>query len=210
MNFYFHQTPEIFSTIFPKRIWRMPNHEKTVYLTFDDGPVPGVTDFVLKELEKRGQKATFFVVGDNVRKSPGLARQLIEEDHALGNHTFNHLHGLKNKTHHYLQNIDRCQKTIEDLLSYSPRYFRPPYGMLKSAQAKSIHKEFEIVMWSFLSGDFDSQLSPKQILQKSVEGLSPGSILVFHDQEKTKEVIRDVLPRFLDAVKDQGWKTLCL
>lgn len=188
----------------------MPTSEDSVFLTFDDGPVPGVTDFVLNELEKRGQKATFFVVGDNVRKNPTLPKEILQSNHTLGNHTFNHLNGWKTDTPGYLQNVDRCQKTLEDQLDFSPTYFRPPYGLLKNAQAKILLTNFQIVMWSLLSGDFDLRLEKEAILKKSKKGTSPGSVVVFHDQEKTQQVIRRVLPEYLDFIRDQGWKTAVL
>ncbi|MFC3415670.1 polysaccharide deacetylase family protein [Algoriphagus hitonicola] len=185
----------------------MPSTDRRIFLTFDDGPVPGVTDFVLNELEKRGQKATFFVVGDNVRKNLTLAEDILKANHTIGNHTFNHFNGWKTNTDRYLENVDRCQKILEDQLNFSPGYFRPPYGLLKSSQAKDLQKKFQIVMWSLLSGDFDLNLSKEIILKKSKSGTRPGTVVVFHDQEKTKEIIRRVLPEYLDFLGDQGWKT---
>lgn len=207
MKRYFHRTPALFSALFPKRIWTMPAERRSVFLTFDDGPVPGVTDYVLNELEKRGQKATFFVVGDNVGKNPALAHQIIAAGHILGNHTFNHLNGWRTDSDLYLQNVDRCQKMLEDLLDFSPTFFRPPYGLLKNSQAKILQKKYQIVMWSLLSGDFDLSLGKDLILEKLKKGTNSGAVVVFHDQEKTKQVIRRVLPEYLDFLSDQGWET---
>ena len=210
MKLYFHQTPRLLSALFPRRIWAMPEVDQQIYLTFDDGPVPGVTDFVLNELEKRGQQATFFVVGDNARRNPRLAKEILEANHTLGNHTFNHLNGWKTPTDSYLENVVHCQKILEDELDFSPRFFRPPYGLLKSSQAEMLQKNFQIVMWTLLSGDFDGSLPQEKVLEKTKDGINAGSVVVFHDQEKTRKVIRGILPQFLDFVRDLGWKTSCL
>ncbi|WP_306422270.1 polysaccharide deacetylase family protein [Algoriphagus sp. AGSA1] len=193
--------------MYPARIWAKEDSGDVVYLTFDDGPVPGVTDYVLEELAKRDQKATFFVVGDNVRKNPSLAREILDQGHKLGNHTFNHLNGWKTEQGKYLENIARCDRIIEDLLGIRTQLFRPPYGMMRSAQAAEVLSSQQIVMWSMLSGDYDQNLKPELVVKKSIQHTRIGCIAVFHDQQKTKNVLPKVLPRYLDYIREKKWKT---
>ena len=169
-----------------------------------------MTEFVLDELAKRNQVATFFVVGDNVRKYPELARRIHESGHQIGNHTFNHLNGWKTDLKTYLKNVELCQNTLRDQLALEATLFRPPYGLMSQAQAKLVKETHQITMWSVLSGDYDSQLRPEQILEKSILHSKPGKIVLFHDQEKTKKVLPDFLPNYLDYVLDQGWYTCTL
>ncbi|WP_192346848.1 polysaccharide deacetylase family protein [Algoriphagus sp. Y33] len=202
-----HTVPVLFQWFFPKRLWAKGAGENTVYLTFDDGPVPGVTDYVLGELAKRNQKATFFVVGDNVRKNPELAHEILSEGHKLGNHTFNHLNGWKTENSAYFKNIERCDQALGDLLGLKTKLFRPPYGLIKSSQAVEVSKLHQIVMWSMLSGDYDQSMKPEGILKNAKKYTSDGTIAVFHDQLKTKEVIPKILPPYLDYIQHMGWKT---
>ncbi|WP_339874344.1 polysaccharide deacetylase family protein [uncultured Algoriphagus sp.] len=202
-----HTVPALVQQLFPTRLWRKDSEENTVYLTFDDGPVPGVTEYVLEQLGKRRQKATFFVVGDNVRKNPILAKEIISQNHKIGNHTFNHLNGWKTKKHLYLDNIELCDKILEDQLGVKTKLFRPPYGMINQSQALEVSKFHQIVMWDMLSGDYDQRLKSELILKKSIKHTRPGSIVVFHDQLKTKEVLKKILPQYLDFILENGWKT---
>lgn len=202
-----HKTPSWVQRIFPYRIWQKKTDDQSIYLTFDDGPVPGVTDYVLDQLEKKGQKATFFMVGDNVRKHPELAREVLKAGHSIGNHTFHHLHGLRYSKESYLEDVKKCDHIFQEVLGVETSLFRPPYGWMKPSQAKALAQEKQIVMWDILSGDYDPKLSPKKILQASLKKLEPGSIVVFHDQEKTREVLPKVLPDFLDQLKERGLQT---
>jgi len=202
-----HTIPAVVQQLFPQRTWQKGN--KSIYLTFDDGPVPGVTDYVMNELAKRGQKATFFVVGDNVRKYPELANELVRTGHQLGNHTFNHLNGWKSKKEIYLKNIDKCRNQLKEL-GIDSSLFRPPYGLITPVQAREVTKSYEIVMWSMLSGDYDLRLNPTKILRNSINYSKPGCIAVFHDQQKTKDVLPRFLPQYLDYVKEMGWETALL
>ncbi|QYH39697.1 polysaccharide deacetylase family protein [Algoriphagus sp. NBT04N3] len=205
---WFHKTPKLAPILFPKRIWKKDTPQ--VYLTFDDGPVPGVTDFVLNELAKRGQKATFFVVGDNVKKHTELATNLIQEGHGIGNHTFNHLFGIKYTSETYLENVQKCDEILENRLGVKVGLFRPPYGWMTNTQARKVSQTHQIVMWDVLSADYDPKLSASQILSISKKHTEPGSIVLFHDQEKTQQVLPAFLPDFLDYVLDQGWETASL
>lgn len=205
-----HTVPTLFQRFFPERIWNGSPEDNRIYLTFDDGPVPGVTEFVLDELAKRNQVATFFVVGDNVRKYPELALRILESGHQIGNHTFNHLNGWKTDQTTYLKNVELCQETLRELLGFEARLFRPPYGLMTRAQAKLVKKTHQTIMWSVLSGDYDEQLGSRQILEKTKIHSGPGKIVVFHDQEKTAKVLPNFLPNYLDYILDQGWSTATL
>lgn len=205
-----HTVPSLVQQFFPKRIWNGSPDENRIYLTFDDGPVPGVTEFVLDELAKRNQLATFFVVGDNVRKHPALARRILENGHQVGNHTFHHLNGWKTDIQSYLENVELCQQTLRDKLAFEAKLFRPPYGLMTQAQAKLIKQTHQIAMWSVLSGDYDVQLQSEQILEITKNHSQPGRIVVFHDQEKTAKVLPEFLPTYLDYLMDQGWSTSTL
>ncbi|NVJ86248.1 MAG: polysaccharide deacetylase family protein [Algoriphagus sp.] len=202
-----HKTPGWIQRIFPQRIWQKRADDQSIYLTFDDGPVPGVTDYVLDQLNQRDQKATFFMVGDNVRKHPELALKVIQAGHSIGNHTFHHLHGLRSSKEKYLENIRKCDLIFEEVLGIQTSLFRPPYGWMTPSQAKEVAKEKRVVMWDVLSGDYDPKLKPQKILNTCLEKLEIGSIVVFHDQEKTRDVLPQFLPEFLDAIKQKEMKT---
>lgn len=205
-----HTVPALVQRFFPERIWNGNSEKNRIYLTFDDGPVPGVTDFVLDELAKRNQVATFFVVGDNVRKYPQLALRILESGNQIGNHTFNHMNGWKTDLKTYLKNTQLCQETLRDQLGFEATLFRPPFGLMTRGQAKLITQTHQIAMWTVLSGDYDDQMRPKQILEKTRIHSLPGKIVVFHDQEKTAKVLPDFLPNYLDYVLDQSWSTSTL
>ena len=202
-----HQVPRWIQRLFPKRIWEGRSDNRQVYLTFDDGPVPGVTDFVLEELENRGQKATFFMVGDNVRKHPQLAKEVLQAGHSIGNHTFNHLHGFKTSTKDYLENVKVCDQIFEEKLGVASSLFRPPYGMMRPSQAREVSLEKSVVMWSVLTGDYDLRLSPQLVLREVKSRTSAGQIMVFHDQEKTRGHLQQFLPDYLDFLGDNGFTT---
>lgn len=206
----FHSVPKPVQLLFPKRKWEGDGTEKQIYLTFDDGPVHGVTDYVLDQLEKRGQKASFFVVGDNVRKHPELAKDVMLAGHQIGNHTFNHLNGFKTSDSTYVDNFRKGEEVIQDVLGIKTKHFRPPYGLMKSSQAKTILESHQIVMWNVLSGDYSKTISANQILSTIKKLNRPGSILLFHDQQKTKSILPQFLPDFLDYIKEEGYKTSLL
>ncbi|AGA76380.1 polysaccharide deacetylase family protein [Echinicola vietnamensis] len=198
-----HHVPKIVKWIFPKLTWNRSRQSPTIYLTFDDGPVPGVTDFVLDELAKWQIKATFFCVGDNVRKHPDLAKRIIKEGHQIGNHTYHHLNGSKTENVHYYQNVGKCSDTIFEVTGNYPTLFRPPYGRIKGKQAAFLGNDYEVVMWDVLSGDYDQGQSPETCLQKTIQYTQNGSIVLFHDQQKTAEVIKKVLPEYLRFVREK-------
>lgn len=202
-----HQVPSWVQRIFPKRTWEGPDEPRQVFLTFDDGPVPGITDFVLTELAKRDQKATFFVVGDNVNKHPALAKEVLSEGHQLGNHTYHHLHGFKTSTDSYVKNVVLCDQILGQKLGLMTPLFRPPYGLLTPRQAKILSKQKQLVMWSVLTGDYDRSIAPNTLLKAVKPMTSPGKIIVFHDQEKTDGHLQKILPDYLSFIKDNGFTT---
>lgn len=205
-----HTVPRSVQLLFPKRIWKGDPSGNRIYLTFDDGPVPGVTDYVLNELAKRGQKATFFMVGDNLRKHAGLAREVLQAGHGFGNHTYHHRNGWNTPDQEYLDNVRAFDQIASQNLGVQTALFRPPYGLVKLSQAKSLLQSKKIVMWNVLSGDYDTALGAPRILSKTMKNTRPGSIVLFHDQQKTREVLPKVLPGFLDFLAEQGFETALL
>lgn len=199
-NLYAVKTPSIVQRLFPTFLWRFPTKEKVLYLTFDDGPIPEVTPWVLATLKQFDAKATFFCVGDNVQKHPKIFAQLKAEGHRVGNHTFHHLDGWKSKKSVYLEDVKTCANVLNSNL------FRPPYGHLKPNQVKELQKDYQIVLWDILSGDFDPQLSKEECLQNVLGYAKEGSIIVFHDSLKAEEKLRYVLPRVLEHYRNLGFR----
>jgi peptidoglycan/xylan/chitin deacetylase (PgdA/CDA1 family) len=169
--------------------------------------VPGVTDWVLGELANRGLSATFFMVGDNVRKHTSLAQEVVAAGQQVGNHTYHHLSGWKTSTGAYLKDVAACDAILEDSLGIKTSLFRPPYGWMKPLQARAVAKDKKIVMWSLLSYDFNSSLAAEKIVEACISRTCSGTILVFHDQEKTREQLKKVLPHYLDFLIGEGFTT---
>lgn len=205
-----HHVPTFIPKLFKHFTWHKDRSAKKIYLTFDDGPVPGVTDFVLNELERFEMKATFFMVGDNVKKNPELAKAVRDRGHAIGNHTFHHVNGYKTPDYIYFKEVEDCQSVLEEVLDVETKVFRPPYGRITKSQYNSLSPQHEIVMWDVLSGDYDPSQSAEKCLQKSIKYTQNGSVIVFHDQIKTKAIIREVLPSYLQFVQKSGFETATL
>ena len=205
-----YQIPFFLPFLYSNRLWSGPASERKISLTFDDGPVPGITDWVLEELEKRGMKATFFMVGDNVRKHPALAQSVLAAGHQLGNHTYHHLSGWKTSTQTYLNDVASCDAILADIVGETPWFFRPPYGWMSPGQAKGLVPAKKIVMWSLLSYDFDPVLSSESLIRECTSRTAPGTIVVFHDQQKTKAQLMHVLPQYLDFLMGEGFTTQLL
>ncbi len=184
----------------------MPRSSKIIYLTFDDGPLPTITPRVLNMLELYQAKATFFCVGDNVRKYPDVLAQVVAAGHRLGNHTYHHLEGTKTDTEAYLQNTASCQQLLNRFLVGGEQpLFRPPYGRFKKKQREQLQQDYRIVMWDVLPADFDQSLTAEECLSKSIRYTRPGSIVVFHDSQKAWERLQLVLPAYLQHFYHQGY-----
>lgn len=204
MRNYFVKTPWWLKRLYPDRIWDIDTKEKTIYLSFDDGPHPKATIFVLNELKKYNAKATFFCIGKNVIAYPGIYQQILNEGHHTGNHTQNHLNGWQTANDIYLSDVEEASQYINSDL------FRPPYGRIRSLQAKNIkramnNEQAKIVMWDVLSGDFDESTTPERCLRNVIEKTNAGSVVVFHDSEKAWEKLSYALPRILEHFGQLGF-----
>lgn len=191
--------------LYPDFLWRIPTKEKEIYLTFDDGPIPEITEFVLEELAKFNAKATFFCIGDNIVKHSTVFQQVVNQGHIVGNHTFNHLKGWDTESETYLKNFDLCRVEIEKKSKQSTNLFRPPYGRIKRNQAKEIIKTHEIVMWDVLTADYDQNINKEQVLKKTLQHSERGSIVLFHDSIKASKNMMYALPRVLEHFSEQGF-----
>jgi peptidoglycan/xylan/chitin deacetylase (PgdA/CDA1 family) len=190
--------------LFSNYIWDIPNNENKVYLTFDDGPTPEITEWTLQQLKIYNAKATFFCIGDNIRKYPEIFQKVIAEEHSIGNHTFNHLNGWKTSDVDYIKNSQLCQSTIHNQPSKINNVFRPPYGKIKPSQSKKLRKlGYKIIMWDVLSEDFDTKISPEQCLENVLKNVTSGSIIVFHDSKKAYRNLEYTLPRTLEFLKEK-------
>lgn len=188
----------------PAITWRMPQEGKSIYLTFDDGPHPEITEWVMDELEKHNAKATFFCVGDNVRKFPETFNNLLQRGHRIGNHTYNHLNGWATDNSTYLNNIEMCDEYTHSNL------FRPPYGKIGLRQFRAVRKKYQIIYWSILSRDFEAGLDVEESLAYMMDHTTDGSIVLFHDSVKAEKNMKELLPRFLQHFAQQGYSFVTL
>ncbi|MDP2687357.1 MAG: polysaccharide deacetylase family protein [Aequorivita sp.] len=215
--------PRFIQRLYPERVWAFSRKEDAIYLTFDDGPIPEVTPWVLDELKKYNAKATFFCIGENIKKHPEIFRRILAEGHSVGNHTFNHLNGWQTKASEYVENVEKAgRQMMEDgsqmteegsrmidnskIVNHQSlivNLFRPPYGKITSKQSNILQKKgFEIVMWDILSYDFDTTISEEKCLQNVLKNIKPGNVVVFHDSLKAEKNLRYVLPKVLEIICD--------
>ncbi|MBS1682694.1 MAG: polysaccharide deacetylase family protein [Bacteroidetes bacterium] len=199
------RTPFFLPRIYPSLQWRIPTKENELFLTFDDGPVPGPTEFVLDELRKVDAKATFFCIGDNIRKHPSVFEKVINDGHAVGNHTFHHLKGWGTSLEKYVENIELCKLQIANHKTHINNFFRPPYGRITFQQIKTVREKYKIVMWDVLTHDYLKNISRKDVLRGSIRATRPGSIIVFHDSLKAERNLTYVLPKFLEHFSSLGF-----
>lgn len=198
---YLIKTPKVVRKLFPTYLWNKSRKKPYVYLTFDDGPIPNVTPWVLDCLEEYGMKGTFFCVGDNVRKHMPIYERIIAEGHAVGNHSYSHKSGWSTEVDAYLDDVQLCSSFVESNL------YRPPYGRLKPQQAEAIRQKYKIVMWDILSGDFDANISAEQCLNNITSHVKPGSIIVMHDNVKSFDKLKLVLPQLCEHLTENGLKS---
>lgn len=204
----FAKTPTLLTKVYPDCLWKVPTSEKKIYLTFDDGPIPEITPFVLDELKKRSAKATFFCIGTNVAANPELFKRIIREGHSTGNHTYDHLNGWNTSDKEYFENIEKCGQVVLPLLpdeGRMPTLFRPPYGKLKPSQYTSLKTKYKLVMWDVLSYDFDLTITGEQVLNNVLKNTEAGSVIVMHDSLKAKEKVEYALPKMLAHFTEKGF-----
>ena len=191
--------PKFIRRLMPDLIWEIED-EQGVFLTFDDGPTPGVTEWILAMLEKYDAKATFFVLGKNVEMYPDLYQKILDAGHKVGNHTYSHQKGWKMSLERYLEDIDFAGDIVHSEL------FRPPYARVTPSQMKAVAKRYKVVMWDIVSRDYNRALSPESCLRNVTKYITPGSIVVFHDSEKAFKNMSYALPRTLELIREKGWK----
>ena len=198
---FIEQPPWIFRALYPKAIFRMSPDEKAVYLTFDDGPIPEVTPWVLELLDKYDIKATFFMVGDNIRKYPDIFRMVVERGHRIGNHTFNHIRGFEYSADEYLKNPDLANREMK------PALFRPPHGHMGFKQYHTLKQHYDIIMWDLVTRDYSKKRRPEQVLANVKRYVRNGSIITFHDSLKSwnNGNLQYALPRSIEYLKQQGY-----
>ena len=198
---FIEQPPQLIRYLYPSAIWRMDKDERAVYLTFDDGPIPRVTPWVLDVLDRYGIKATFFMVGDNIRKHPDEFRMVVERGHRIGNHTFNHIRGLSYDINSYLENTDKACRMM-----MNTNLFRPPHGYMSPKQYAELKKRYKIIMWDLVTRDYNRKFNGEQILQKVKKYVRNGSIITFHDSLISEENIRYALPKAIEWLMEQGYE----
>ena len=194
------QVPEILKSVIKNVVWRINPAEKVIYLTFDDGPNPGVTPQVLDILDRFEVKATFFCVGENVFRFPDVFEEVKRRGHGVGNHTFNHLKGFEYATDDYVKNVKKAADYIDSKL------LRPPHGQIKPSQIKALKDDYRIIMWDFITYDYDKRIEPEKIIAEVKKRSRNGSIVVFHDSLKAEKNVLQVLPEALRFWKENGYE----
>ena len=206
MKQYFVKTPTILQQLFRSFVWRFSTNRKEIYLTFDDGPTPKITNWVVSELEKYNAKATFFCVGKNIILYPETYNNIIANNHAIGNHTYHHHNGFKTNVKSYIESIMSTQQLLDNSIKENSMLFRPPYGKIKRKQAKKLQKlGYKIIMWDVLSADFDSSISNERCLKNVLKNAKSGSVVVFHDSVKAYDKLHYTLPKVLDYFSKKGY-----
>ena len=194
------QPPKILRWLYPGAVWRMDPNEKAVYLTFDDGPIPEITPWVLDLLDKHQIKATFFLVGDNIRKHPKEFQMILERGHRVGNHTFNHIKGPSFKASSYVANVEKANELIQSDL------FRPPHGWMGYKQYHTLRRRYRIIMWDLVTRDYSKRLNGQQVFAKLKHYVRNGSIITFHDSLKSERNLKYALPRSIEWLLQQGYR----
>lgn len=205
----FTKTPSLLTAVYRECLWKVPTTEKKLYLTFDDGPLPEITPFVLDELKKWNAKATFFCIGKNIEAHRELFNRTLAEGHRIGNHTYNHLNGWNTGDKEYFENTEKCQTLLADLVPAQakqlPHLFRPPYGKMKPSQYITLKADYKLVMWDVLSFDFDLSMTEEKVLDNVLKNAEAGSIIVMHDSLKAKPKVEYALPKLLEHFTAKGF-----
>ena len=203
----FTKPPILLRSVYRKCLWSVHTTEKSLFLTFDDGPIPEVTPFVLDQLKKYNALATFFCIGRNIEENPEIFERIINEGHSIGNHSYDHLNGWQTDNETYYKNIEACGETLKKQYpQFSSPLFRPPYGKLKPAQYKFLKDRYKIVLWDVLSFDFEPKLNEEKVLQNVLDNAGPGSVIVFHDSLKARLKVEYALPKVLEHFSAKGFK----
>lgn len=200
-----HKIPTWVQHIFSGYVWQQNTSDKSIYLTFDDGPVPEITEWVLAQLKAFNAMATFFMVGQNIERYNDVFFKVVSGGHAIGNHTYSHLKGWRTSTKEYIANVAKCAEVIQARMQEAPSLFRPPYGRIKPRQASLLRNHYNLIMWSVLSADYDAGLSQENCLQRTIKATEPGSIIVFHDSKKAWKNLEFVLPKYLAHFAKLGY-----
>jgi peptidoglycan/xylan/chitin deacetylase (PgdA/CDA1 family) len=208
MAFFMIKVPKIIKLLFFNQVWDIPNSENIIYLTFDDGPTPEITERVLEILDKHQIKATFFCIGDNVRKHPEIVQKILSKQHSVGNHTYSHLKGWRTPTKTYINNTEACRMKLNSQFAIqNSQIFRPPYGKITPWQSFKLRKlGYKIIMWDVLSKDYAASISAEMCYENVLKNVSSGSIIVFHDSNKAKENILNSLEKTIETLKSKGFK----
>ncbi len=201
------KTPGFVKTLFPNFVWNINTDRKEIYLTFDDGPTPEITEWVLQTLDDFNAKATFFCIGNNIEKHPEVFQHIITEGHTIGNHTYNHLKGWKHKAKVYVRDVLKTEKIIRNFTTdTSNNLFRPPYGKFKNKQSKKLLElGYKIILWDVLSYDWDKSVSEEICFKNVTSAAKEGSIVVFHDSIKASRNLKYVLPKVLEYYTEKGY-----
>jgi peptidoglycan/xylan/chitin deacetylase (PgdA/CDA1 family) len=196
---FIEQPPLLYRALFPGAIWRIPADKKCVYLTFDDGPIPGITPWVLNILDRYGIQATFFCVGDNVRKYPDIYQMILDKGHRTGNHTYNHVQGIRLLTSHYIDNVEKASAHIHSDL------FRPPHGHMRLSQVWQLRRSYRIIMWDVVTRDYSPYMTPNGVLNVVKKYTRNGSFIIFHDSLKAEKNMKEALPRAIEWLQEEGY-----
>lgn len=208
MRFIPVKIPKFITRIFPNYVWDFSSKDKVIYLTFDDGPTPEITQWTLNTLKDYNAKATFFCIGNNVIKHPKIFKNILIDGHSIGNHTHDHIVGWKTETKSYIENVIRAEKVINNQLEKNKvNLFRPPFGKIKNSQGKALIKlGYKIIMWSVITFDWEKEVSKEQCLKNAINKTKEGNIIVFHDSIKASRNMMYSLPKFLEHFSLKGYR----
>ncbi|GGD18971.1 polysaccharide deacetylase family protein [Flavobacterium orientale] len=209
MDLLWIKTNPIIKSIFSNYVWSIPTTEKKVFLSFDDGPIPEITDWVLNQLEAYQFKATFFCIGNNIEKNPEIFNRIISNGHTVGNHTYNHVKGWNTSNKTYSKEVEKCEEILQQVAinNLTSKLFRPPYGKIKPSQSRNLRKlGYQIIMWDVLSADYKKEISKEKCLENVIKNIESGSIIVFHDSIKAFKNLEFVLPKTLQFLSENGYQ----